>query len=179
VSAVLAAALLLAAATPGEPPRGAYQRTVEAQPGKVVVTLDRDVYERARRDLGDLRVEDEAERQVPYLIEAAREAPDAPPRRPRVLNRVFARGQSSSLVLDFGAPVLKSELGLTLAGDNFRRRVAVEGRNKHDAEWETLTDGAYVFAVPAPFAARYETVTLPDNNFQFLRVTVFNGPDDD
>lgn len=180
MSAALAAALLLSAATPSAAPRGAYERKVEAaQPGKVVVALDRDVYERARRDLGDLRVLDEGDRQVPYLIEAAREEADAPPRRPRVLNRAFVRGQSSSLTLDFGAPVLKSELALALGGDNFRRRVAVEGRNRHEAEWETLTDGAYVFAVPPPFAARYETVPLPDNNFQFLRVTVFNGPDDD
>jgi hypothetical protein len=95
-----------------------------------------------------------------------------------VLNRSFVRDKSSSLTLDFGAPVLKSELSLSLSGDNFRRRVAVEGRNKHEAAWETLTDGAYVFAVPAPWAARYETVPLPENNFQFLRVTEFDGPDD-
>jgi hypothetical protein len=180
MKAVLAAALLIGVTAPAtDPPRGAFERTVAvAQPGRVVVTLDRDVYERARRDLGDLRVFDDGQRQVPYLIEAAREAGEAEPRRAHVLNRSFVRGNSSSLTLDFGAPVLKSELALSLSGDNFRRRVAVEGRNKHEAAWETLTDGAYVFAVPPPWTARYETVPLPENNFQFLRVTVFDGPDD-
>ena len=180
MKSVLAAALLIGVTAPAaDPPRGAFERTVAvARPGRVVITLDRDVYERARRDLGDLRVFDDGQRQVPYLIEAAREAVEAGPRRPHVLNRSFVREKSSSLTLDFGAPVLKSELALSLSGDNFRRRVAVEGRNKHEAAWETLTDGAYVFAVPPPWAARYETVPLPENNFQFLRVTVFDGPDD-
>ena len=35
-----------------------------------------------------------------------------------------------------------------------------------------------MFAVPAPAAARYETIALPENNHQLLRVTVFHGPDD-
>ena len=99
-------------------------------------------------------------------------------RQPLLLNRAFVRGESSSVTLDFGGPVLKTELALSLSGDNFRRRVAVEGRNRHDARWETLTDGAYVFAVPPPSAARYETVRLPENNFQTLRVTVYDGPDE-
>jgi hypothetical protein len=159
--------------------RGAFERRIEiGQPGKVVVELDRDVYERARPDLGDLRVLDDRGQQVPYLLDRAQDAvPDAV-RQPRVLNRAFVRGESSSVTLDFGTPVLKAELVLSLSGDNFRRRVSVEGRNRHETAWETLTDGAYVFAVPAPAAARYETVTLPENNFQYLKVTVHNGPDD-
>jgi len=162
------------------PPRGAFERRIESsQAGKVVVVLDRDVYERARRDLGDLRVFNDRGRQVPYLLESTREAAAAGRRQPRVLNRAFVRGASSSVTLDFGAPVLKSELVLSLSGDNFRRRVTVEGRNRHDSQWETLTDGAYVFAVPPPAAARYETVLLPENNFQYLKVTVHNGPDDE
>lgn len=169
----------VAAAPTAEAPRGAYERRIDAAaPGKVVVTLDRDVYERARRDLGDLRVFDDGDRQVPYLLEVAREGGDPAPRRPRLINRAFVRGESSSVTVDFGAPVLKSGLALSLGGDNFRRRVTVEGRNRHDAGWETLTDGAYVFAVPAPSAARYETVALPENNFQILKVTVHDGPDE-
>lgn len=173
--ALLAGLTALAAA---DAPRGAWERRIEAPAGKVVVTLDRDVYERARRDLGDLRVLDDRDRQAPYLLETARDEPDAAPRRPRVLNRTFVRGRSSSVTLDFGSPVLKSAIALSLGGDNFRRRVLVEGRNRHETGWETLTDGAYVFAVPGPAAARFEAVTLPENNFQFLKVTVHNGPDE-
>jgi hypothetical protein len=69
-------------------------------------------------------------------------------------------------------------MALSLSGDNFRRRVKVEGRARREPEWATLTDSAYVFAVPGPWAARYETVALPENNFPLLRVTVYHGPDD-
>ena len=156
-----------------------FERPIQfAQPGKVVVLLDRDVYERARHDLADLRVLDARGQQVPYLLERARDAFSGALESPRVLNRAFVRGESSSLTLDFGRPLLKSELVLSLGGDNFRRRVTVEGRNQHEVDWETMTDTAFVFAVPPPAAARYETVALPENNFQFLKVTVHNGPDD-
>ena len=147
-------------------------------PGRVVITLDRDVYERARTDLGDLRVRDGNGREVPYLLERVAEPPVRPTRQPAIGNRTFTRGQQVQATLDFGAPTLKSEVTLSLSGDNFRRRVKVEGRARHETQWATLTDSAYVFAVPGPRPARYETVPLPENNFPLLRVTVFNGPDD-
>src|SRR5262249_146311 len=82
-----------------------------------------------------------------------------------------------TVTLDFGGPVGKRRLSLRLSGDNFRRRVAVEG-SADGARWVTLVDGAYVFAVPRPEAARYETVELPTNDFPLLRLPVFHGPDD-
>lgn len=176
------AALLLLAAAAGadEPPlRGAFERTLAVPaPGRVVVTLDRDVYERAREDLGDVRVLDERDRAVPYLLDRAA-VEDAAQWQPRLLDQTFVRGESSAVTLDYGEPALKDELSLRLSGDNFRRRVKVEGQARRDGRWETVTDGAYVFAVPGPPAARYETVALPGNTFQFLRVTVYDGPDED
>lgn len=172
----LAATALLAAGP--EPPAG-FERAIDvARPGKVVLTLDREIYERARPDLGDLRVVDETGADAPYLLDRVGGDPEPRFREPIVLNRGFARGRSATVTLDLREPLLKSELVLSLPGDNFRRRVKVEGRSKHEPQWTTITDGAYVFAVPEPAAARYETIQLPQNNQQFLRITVFNGPDD-
>jgi hypothetical protein len=147
-------------------------------PGRVVVTLDGAVYEGARADLGDLRVVDASGGEVPYLVERVEDVVPLPAQRPQIGNRSFHRGQEAQATLDFGVPTLKSELTLSLSGDNFRRRVKVEGRARTDSRWATLTDSAYVFAVPGPSAARYETVALPENNFPLLRVTVYHGPDD-
>jgi hypothetical protein len=167
---------VVVAATPAS---AAVERVIAVPaPGRVVVTLDREVYEQARADLGDLRVRDGGGHEVPYLLERAADAPWRETRQPTVHNRAFTRGQQAQATLDFGAPTLKSEITLRLSGDNFRRRVKVEGRARREIEWATLTDSAYVFAVPGPLPARYETVPLPENNFQVLRVTVFNGPDD-
>ena len=83
------------------------------------------------------------------------------------------------VTLDFGAPTLKSSSTLALSGDNFRRRVTVEGRGRRDPEWVTIVDQALRLrgAARRP-RARYETIALPENNHQLLRVTVFHGPDD-
>ncbi len=146
-------------------------------PGLSVVVLDRDVYENARPDLADLRIVDDGGRETPYLLAHVDERP-APSTRPAMRDASFVRGRKTMVTLDFGAPTLKSHLTLALSGDNFRRRVTVEGRGRRDPEWVTIVDQAYVFAVPAPAAARYETIALPENNHQLLRVTVFHGPDD-
>jgi len=175
VAAALAPATLLAAS----PGATTFERGIEiSRPGKVVVILDREIYERARPDLGDLRVVDDSGTAVPYLLDRVGPEPEPVFREPLAQNRGFVRGRSASVTLDLREPVLKSELVLSLAGDNFRRRVKVEGRTKHERQWTTITDGAYVFAVPEPAATRYETIQLPQNNQQFLKITVFNGPDD-
>jgi len=183
-SGLAAAAISLAAAPAGRP---TVERAIDVpRPGRVVVVLDRDVYEAARADLADLRVVDAEGRPVPYLLERVGEEPPAF-KTPALLNRGFVRGRSATVTLDFAGPVLKRELVLSLSGDNFRRRVVVEGKGAHDQAWTTVTDAAYVFAVPPSAAAargadaiarRYETVTLPENNHQFLKVTVFKGEDE-
>jgi Protein of unknown function (DUF3999) len=182
--AVAVATLGLAGAPADRP---TVERAIEIpRPGRVAVVLDRDVYESARADLADLRVVDGEDRPVPYLLERALEEPPAV-RSSVILNRGFVRGQSATVTLDFEGPVLKRDLVLSLSGDNFRRRVIVEGKGKHDDAWTTLTDTAYVFAVPPSSAAvdgagtiarRYETVALPENNQQFLKVTVMRGADE-
>jgi hypothetical protein len=182
----LAVAALGLAAAPA-PDRPTVERAIVVpRPGRVALVLDRDVYETARPDLGDLRVVDGQDRPVPYLLERVSEEPAAV-KRPVLLNRGFVRGRSATVTLDFEGPVLKRDLHLLLSGDNFRRRVVVEGKGRHDDAWSTITDTAYVFAVPpsslargaeGAVARRYETVALPENNQQFLRVTVLKGEDE-
>ncbi len=176
--AALAAALVVTGAGPASA-APTVRRAIEfAAPGRLVLTLDGPTYESARPDLGDLRVVDDRGSVVPYLLERVEEEPPAAPLHATIRNRAFVRGQRAQAELELGGPTLKSELTLSLSGDNFRRRVIVEGRGRRGEPWVTLTDSAYAFAVPGPTAARYETVPLPENNFPTLRVTVEHGPDD-
>ncbi len=178
--AVLTAGASLAAAdvAPGTP-MAVTERALHLEgAGRVAFTLDRDVYEQARADLGDLRIFDDAGAQVPFLLQRALKEAEGAPRYPEVSNRSFARGEKASVTLDFKNPLLKDELHLSLSGENFRRRVTVEGRSRRDPGWTTLTDDAYVFAIPGPVPARHEVVRLPENNFQVLRVTVHHDVDD-
>jgi hypothetical protein len=153
------------------PPQPAFERAVEvAEPGLVGVRLDRHVYEGARSDLGDLRLLDRTGDDVPYVLDRGR-GPRRPEVRPRMRNRGHGAEGSASVILDFGERVEKDRLVLRLTGLNFRRHVTIEGSDDGET-WTTLVDDAWVFAVPGSEPARYEGVTLPDNDFPLLRVTV-------
>jgi hypothetical protein len=172
----LAAAFLAAAAATAASP--AFEREVAVDaPGRVAVRLDREVYEAARPDLGDLRVLDASGRLVPFLIDRGASVAHAAGRRPQRRNFGWtARGEATA-DFDFGGPAPKSRLRLRLSGDNFRRAVSVAG-SADGREWTTLVDQAWVFAVPGEDPARYETIELPPNDFALLRVRVRPGPDE-
>lgn len=162
----------------GAPAPPAFERAIRVDTaGRVAVRLDRDVYEGARRDLGDLRVLDERGREVPYVIDGASPGGRAADVRPAVRNRGWRADGSATAVLDFGRRVGKRRLELRLSGDNFRRRVAVEG-GEDGAAWTTLVDEAWVFAIPGPGPFRHEAVDLPENDFPLLRVVVVPAPDE-
>lgn len=173
LAASLASALLLGASP--APPR--FERAIEeAGPGRAAVTLDRHVYEGARADLGDLRIVDGSGAGVAYVLERADTV--TPSRRSAAIrNRGFVPGKEATATLDFGGLAPKSEVVVVTSGDSFRRRVTVEG-SADGQRWVTLTDGAYVFAVPGAEAARFERVALPENDYRLLRVTVAHGTDD-
>ena len=104
----------------------AFEREIQTSGvGLVAVRLDRHVYEAARADLGDLRVRTGAG-SVPYALDRGF-LPPLPERRGEIRNRGVAPGGAATAVLDFGERVPKERLALRLSGDNFRRRVAVEG----------------------------------------------------
>ncbi len=145
--------------------------------GRVAVRLDRDVYEGARRDLGDLRVLDAGGREVAFVVDRASPGGRAADVRPAVRNRGWRRDGAATAVLDFGGRVAKRRLELRLSGDNFRRLVAVEG-GEGGAAWTTLVDEAWVFAIPGPGPFRHEALDLPENDFPLLRVVVSPSPDE-
>ena len=171
-------ALLLLSAQPAggaQPDRPAFERPVEiGRGGRVAVRLDREVYESARPDLGDLRVIDEAGRRVPFLIDRGERPALRSEEAASLRNQGWDRDGSATAVLDFGSRVRKTRLRLALSGDNFRRRVSVEASDD-GTSWTTIVDEAWVFAVPGADAARYETVALPENDFPLLRLTVHPG----
>lgn len=156
---------------------GAWERAIDVgNGGRVAVVVDRQVRTRAQPDLGDVRILDEQGHLVPFLVErfttAARTRLE-----PRLLNREFVRGQQESVTLDFGEAVAKDSLVLALSGENFRRRVTVEAGDD-GRTFTTLTDDAYVFAIPGSPPSRFETVRLSGSDRRYLRVVVHHGDGD-
>jgi hypothetical protein len=181
LAACCASLCAVAAALSASGPR--FERTVEADgPGRVAVRLDREVYESARADLGDLRLFDERGQLVPFVIERGElERKHLVDVRPTIRNRAWLEDRSAVAILDFAGRTPRHRLRLELSGSNFRRRVAVAGSDDQ-ASWKLIIDDAWVFAVPtrgpSQESTRYETIDLPENDFPFLRVTVHPGPDE-
>jgi hypothetical protein len=177
VALLLAGQTLAGGPTPAAPPPPSFERRVLAGDlGRVSLRLDREVYESARPDLGDLRMVDDRGRLVPFLIDRGSGAP-APELQPAIRNQGWLAEGSASALLDFGGRRAKQRLYVRSSGGNFRRRVAVEGSSDGE-RWTRLVEEAWVFAVPGPQPARYETVELPENDFPLLRVTVRPGAEE-
>jgi Protein of unknown function (DUF3999) len=167
---------LLATSSPAPMSSGVFERRIELEgQRRVAVWLDRPLYEFGRLDLGDLRVVDGRGRETPYILYRPQPAPELL-WQPAIVNRSYEPRKSARATLDMGAPARKNALELSLSGDNFRRRVAVEASDDGE-EWRLLVDDAWVFAVPDP-PTRYETVRFPENDQRYLRVTVHHGSED-
>lgn len=148
--------------------------------GLVEVELPPEALAAARGDLDDLRLMDAGGQLVPCVVRVDRGAGEksveyAPL---RLLNPTFVTNTRSSMEVDFGKRELHTAIAVQTQGTNFRRRVQVEA-SADSAAWEMLKPSDWLFRINDE-GGSYEksTVALPANNFQFLRITVFNAPDD-
>ncbi|HET6426924.1 MAG TPA: DUF3999 family protein [Phycisphaerae bacterium] len=151
-----------------------------AEKGVVEFALTPAVFDRARADLGDLRLLAADGDVVPYVVRVDRGEPGKPVSYTpaRLFNAVFTPGVSSTVTVDFGSPASRTGVEVNTPGSDFRRRVKVEA-GEDGLSWQVLRESAWLFRV-GRWGGRFEQswVELPDNDFRYLRITVFNAPDD-
>lgn len=165
-------------------PRGwRWKTTVTApasSPGLVALRLDGAIYDRLLAAPDDLRLVNRSGDLVPHVIQCGRTGTTsvAVARPVDIINRTYAPKQFSRVVLDFGATVVKNKIKVDLAGENYRRRVTIEGSD--DAmTWELVAGNLFLFDMRASGESyRLDTLSFPDNRFRYLRVTVENMHDD-
>jgi hypothetical protein len=140
-----------------------YQAAVTVEDGTgqyCKLTLTPDIYNAARGDLGDVRLIDTDDEQIPYVLAKPKDVTKSQNYRPEVINRSTGAGKAAMITLDFGEQVIKNSIEVETGGNNFRRAVKVEGSNDN-IEFVTLVENAYVFAVS--FDRRFEQIDLPQN----------------
>ena len=148
--------------------------------GLVEFELTPEAISKARGDLSDLRLTDGAGNIVPYVIrvdrgKAGKETPYEPA---RTYNPVYVSGKQSSVTVDFGNTATRTEIDVLTPGTNFRRRVMVEA-SPDGQSWQVLGKSDWLFNVVHENGQYAKSrVGLPDNDFRYLRVTVFHAPDD-
>lgn len=160
----------------------AWQRPVDTAgaQGFVRVSVPLDVIDAAQASLNDLRVIDGGGNLVPHVVfwGRMRDTEKHEWRPLKLLNASYQPGQFARLTLDFGEPVDKNRVRVKCSGENFRRRAALESSTDTLA-WEMVAENLWLFDVRVPGGEfRADTLEFPTNNFRYLRLTVYNMPDD-
>lgn len=144
------------------------------------VTLDDEALEASRADLADLRIVDRNHQEVSCVVSPRRGSVRETIWTSRILNRSSLPGGAARADLEFDGKQTRNLLRVETAGESFRRRVMVQGSDDGVA-WATLVEDSWIYRVPATVGAagaRLEEVTLPENDYRRLRVTVFPMPDE-
>ena len=181
------AAALLACLTPHaaafDTAGWAWERSVTAdvtQAGYVRLDLPLDVLGACEPSLQDLRILDAAGSLVPFVTDWSDHQQPAQREWKAVtlLNPVFQPEQYSRVTLDFGKATRKNRVKIVTSGENYRRRVLVEGSD-NGTDWDIVLEHGWIFDVPLPNQHyKADEVNFPLNDFRYLRVTVYNMPDD-
>jgi hypothetical protein len=142
-------------------------------PGIYDIVLPLEVMDKARDDLADLRLFDASGREIPYALRIRREFDDKREIGASVFNQGVVGQSTSEVSVDLGEnPGEHNEVEIQTAGQNFRRRVEVEGSDS-SKEWRTLETGGVLFSFQSQNkAVESSRVTYPTSRYRFLRVRV-------
>jgi hypothetical protein len=154
--------------------------TGQGTTGMVALPLDEAIYDRMLNPPHDLRLVNKNGALAPHVIQCGRTAAaTAVVARPvRIINRTYEPKRFSRVVLDFGEKAVKNRLKVDLSGENYRRRVAIEGGDDGTA-WETIAENNFLFDIHVPGQSqRVDRLAFPENNFRYLRLTVENMADE-
>jgi hypothetical protein len=148
--------------------------------GFVRLSIPPEVFDQSQPTLNDLRVLDSSNRLVPHVVHWGR---DRLIRQmewlpARLLNETFLPETYSRVTIDFGEMVEKNRIKVDLSGENFRRRVLLEGSNDSKA-WEVVAEDLWLFHVGIQGQNfQMDTLKFPQNNFRYMRLTAYNMSDD-
>lgn len=145
----------------------------ETKPGLYNVPLPTWVMDKARSDLGDLRLFDSNNREIPYAIRVRRDVDEKREIPVRLFNAGFAGAATSEVSVDLGDnPGDHNEIEIETRGEDFRRQVVIEGSDS-GREWRTLNTSGVLFRFASEnTVAESKRVTYPTSRYRYLRVRV-------
>lgn len=150
------------------PPDWKFVQTLPiSQTGLVKVSVPLDSLTAARPGLEDLRLYDNAGREIPYLIE--RPAQAEPVTRGAKKIQVTVNAASTVVTIDTGFTQPISGLTLQTPARDFLKAVQIEGSSNPSA-WQTLDRGQLCFYQPG--GANKLHLSLPSGVWPFLRLTL-------
>lgn len=144
--------------------------------GVVEVAIPPEVMNDATSKLTDLRVvNDDSQKEVGYVLDFSRGKYSKLSHQGFLYNRSYIPGKQSSISVRFNDAPMKNRIEIKTSGVNFRRRVKIEA-SSNGKSWQVIRNVGYLFQIQGD-DVRYDksTIMFPDNDQQYLRLTIFNG----
>ncbi|MDR1304774.1 MAG: DUF3999 domain-containing protein [Verrucomicrobiales bacterium] len=171
----LLAAAIVASSTAAELKRFRYQAELggdRADDAPAVVTLTADLIRRTHDDFADLRVFDDTDREIPYVIygqtvpgENRRQADLAPVKYEALADG----GERITYQRPATLPGIDG-LALTVSGGDFEKTIRVETSDDQTA-WQPLATGQ-IFDYSSRLNLRHTSLDLPPTAARYLRLTI-------
>ena len=150
----------------------------QSSPGLYDVIVPLPVMDQSTADLGDLRLFDNSNREIPYAIKVRREVDEKREIRAQMFNSATSGPTSSEVSVDLGEDAGEhNEIEVDTSGSNFRRQVVVEGSDS-GTDWRTLNNNGLIFSFESEKSGVVESarVSYPTSRYRYLRVRVARDP---
>lgn len=147
----------------------------EAPAGPVDFLLTPSVFDKAAHSLQDLRLSAGAG-DIPYALRVREPRESREKVAAKIYNRTQGPDQSTEAWLDLNQEGLEhNEIEIDMQGDNFRRRVVLEGSTDAD-HWRQLKEGP-LFRLESSHGPEADlNLSYPVSRFRYLRVRVYEDP---
>ena len=130
------------------------------------------IFDKSGAELGDLRLFDSANREIPYAIRIRRDVDEVEEFEGSLFNLSQA-GMASEVSVDLGEePEEHNEVKIETSGANFRRLVSVEGSD-NGRDWRLLNNNGVLLSFASQNnAVESNRVSYPASRYRYLRVRV-------
>jgi len=147
---------------------------VNQSPGVYQFTVPLQVMGGSRDDLGDLRLFDSENHEIPYAIRTRTSVNEQREFAGHIFNQVSVGSSATEATVDLGDNAGEhNEVQIQTSGDDFRRRAVVEGSDDR-SDWKTLISDGVIFNFQADGkAAVSNRVSYPTSRYRYLRVRVY------
>lgn len=144
----------------------------KSAPGMYDVIVPLAVFDKSGAGLGDLRLFDSTNREIPYAIRVREEIDDVEEFEGSLFNHALV-GSSSEASVDLGEePEEHNQVEIETLGTNFRRQVSIEGSD-NGRDWRMLNNNGVLFSFKSENnAVESNRVSYPASRYRYLRVRV-------
>ena len=144
----------------------------KSAPGMYDVIVPLAVFDKSGAALGDLRLFDSTNREIPYAIRVREEIDDVEEFEGSLFNHAQV-GSSSEASVDLGEePEEHNQVQIETLGTNFRRQVSIEGSD-NSRDWRMLNNNGVLLSFKSENnAVESNRVSYPASRYRYLRVRV-------